>query len=81
MSKQQTKTDTRAYFKAETLLFSDAHYKFYSRALVREAHQRSTMGKKMKQSTHLRKFGNHVTVHRPPAQETVRPHHRHTNVK
>ena len=29
-------------------------------------------------STHPRKFGNHVTVHRPLA---VRPHHRHTNVK
>ena len=28
-------------------------------------------------STHPRKFGNHVTVHRPP---TVRPHHRTTNV-
>ena len=27
-------------------------------------------------STYPRKFGNHVTVHRPP----VRPHHRHTNV-
>ena len=27
-------------------------------------------------STHPRKFGNHVTVHRPP----VRPHHRATNV-
>ena len=27
-------------------------------------------------STHPRKFGNHVTVHRPP----VRPHQRATNV-
>ena len=27
--------------------------------------------------THPRKFGNHVTVHRPTA---VRPHHRKTNV-
>ena len=27
-------------------------------------------------STHPRKLGNHVTVHRPP----VRPHHRETNV-
>ena len=33
-------------------------------------------GKKMWQSTHPRKFGNHVTV-RP----TVRPHHRQTNAK
>ena len=37
-------------------------------------------------STHPRKFGNHVTVHRPPARPLpvrplpVRPHHRHTNV-
>ena len=28
------------------------------------------------ESTHPRKFGNHVTVHRPP----FRPHHRATNV-
>ena len=28
-------------------------------------------------STHPRKFGNHVTVHRPP----VRPHHRVPNVQ
>ena len=28
-------------------------------------------------STHPRKFGNHVTVHRPP----VRPHHRATNIQ
>ena len=28
-------------------------------------------------STHPRKFGNHVTVHRPP----VRPHHRKTSVQ
>ena len=32
---------------------------------MREARQRSTVGKKMKQSTHARKFGNHVTVHQP----------------
>ena len=31
--------------------------------LDREERQQSTMGKKMKQSTHPRKFGNHVTVH------------------
>ena len=32
-------------------------------------------------STHPRKFGNHVTVHRPPARPLpVRPHHRDTNV-
>ena len=32
-------------------------------------------------STHPRKFGNHVTVHRPPALPLpVRPHHRHTNI-
>ena len=31
----------------------------------------------LSKSTHSRKFGNHVTVHRPP---TVRPHHRKTNV-
>ena len=32
-------------------------------------------------STHPRKFGNHVTVHRPPARPLpVRLHHRHTNV-
>ena len=32
-------------------------------------------------STHPRKFGNHVTVHRPSAYPLpVRPHHRHTNV-
>ena len=32
-------------------------------------------------STHPRKFGNHVTVHRPPAHSLpVRPHHRETNV-
>ena len=30
-------------------------------------------------STHPRKFGNDVTVHRAPP--TVRPHHRNTNVK
>ena len=42
-------------------------YMYYSGALAREARLRST---------HPRKFGNHVTV-RP----TVRPHHRHTNVK
>ena len=30
----------------------------------------------LSKSTHPRKFGNHVTVHRPP----VRPHHRTTNV-
>ena len=29
MSKQQTKTGTRDYVTAVTLLFSDAHYKFY----------------------------------------------------
>ena len=27
-------------------------------------------------STHPRKFGNHVTVHRPTERSTVRPHHR-----
>ena len=32
---------------------------------MREARQRSTVGKKIKQSTHARKFGNHVTVHQP----------------
>ena len=33
-------------------------------------------------STHPRKFGNHVTVHRPPARcPPVRPHHRATNVQ
>ena len=33
-------------------------------------------------STHPRKFGNHVTVHRPPARPLpVRPHHRATNVQ
>ena len=32
-------------------------------------------------STHPRKFGNHVTVHRPPALPPVRPHHRKTNVQ
>ena len=31
----------------------------------------------LSKSTHPRKFGNHVTIHRPPA---VRPHHRKTNV-
>ena len=41
--------------------------------LAREARQRSTMGKKMKQSTHPRKFGNHVTVHRPTAHPRDRP--------
>ena len=46
----------------------------YSKALSRETRQRSTVGKKMKQSTHPRKFGNHVTVHRPPARESVCPH-------
>ena len=33
-------------------------------------------------STHPRKFGNHVTVHHPPARcLPVRPHHRATNVQ
>ena len=27
----------------------------------------------MKQSTHPRKFGNHVTVHQPPARPSDRP--------
>ena len=31
----------------------------------------------LSKSTHPRKLGNHVTVHRPP----VRPHHRKTNVQ
>ena len=31
-------------------------------------------------STRPRKFGNHVTVHRPPARPSVRPHHRETSV-
>ena len=43
--------------------------------------QRSTLGKELWKTTHPRKFGNHVTVHRPPDRPTVRPHHRHTNVK
>ena len=30
----------------------------------------------VRQSTHRRKFGNHMTVHRPP----VCPHHGETNV-
>ena len=34
--------------------------------LAREERQRRTMDKKMKQYTHPRKFGSHVTVHRPP---------------
>ena len=45
--------------------------------------QRSTMRKKMKKTTHPRKFGNQYTDRppaRPPARETVRPHHRATNV-
>ena len=33
--------------------------------------QRSTMGKKMWSSTHPRKFGNHVTVHRRPERPSV----------
>ena len=33
-------------------------------------------------STHARKFGNHVPVHRPPARSLpVRPHYRDTNAK
>ena len=32
-------------------------------------------------STHPRKFGNYVTVHRPPALPPVRPHHRKTSVQ
>ena len=32
-------------------------------------------------STHPRKFGNYVTVHRPPALPPARPHHRKTNVQ
>ena len=40
-----------------------------SGALAREARLRSTMGSK---STHPRKFGNHVTVHRPqPARPSA----------
>ena len=31
-------------------------------------------------STHPRKFGNHMTVHRPSERATARPHHRATNV-
>ena len=45
----------------------------YSGALAREERQRSTMGKKMKLSTHPRKFGTHVTVHRPTARPRDRP--------
>ena len=36
-----------------------------------EARQRSTMGKKMKQPTHPRKFDNHVTVHRPSDHQSA----------
>ena len=35
--------------------------------------QRSTMGKKMWLTTHPRKFGNYVTVHRPTDRPTDRP--------
>ena len=46
----------------------------------REARQRSTMGKKMKWSTHPRKFGNHVTVHRLTARPPERPSVRTTGI-
>ena len=50
------------------ILFND--YYLYSKVIIAELSgakraQRSTMGKKMRQYTHSRKFGNHVTVHRP----------------
>ena len=41
-----------------------------SGALAREARLRSTIVSK---STHPRKFGNHVTVHRPPAARLSAP--------
>ena len=47
------------------ILFND--YSLCSKLIIAELSgaQRSTMGKKMRQYTHSRKFGNHVTVHRP----------------
>ena len=39
---------------------------------AKRAH-RSTMGRKMWLTTHPRKFGNHVTVHRPTARPPERP--------
>ena len=44
----------------------------YSGPLAREVRHWSTVGKKMKYSTQPRKFGNHVTVHRPPERPSVR---------
>ena len=44
--------------------------------LIAELHAREAP--ELSKSTHPRKFGNHVTVHRSPL--TVRPHHRKTNV-
>ena len=34
----------------------------------------------LSKSTHPRKFGNHMTVHRPSERASARPHHRATNV-
>ena len=57
-------------------LFSGLNSKLYSgasRAARGAAHGRCPIGKKMWQSTHPRKFGNHVTVHRPTDRPTDRP--------
>ena len=49
-------------------------------ALAREVRERSTMGKKMKLSTHPRKFCNHVTVHQPTYRPPERPSVRTTGI-
>ena len=43
MSKQQTKSGTRDYVTAVTLLFSDAHYKFYIKIENNAPHKRLNM--------------------------------------
>ena len=53
-------------------------FKIVAELLRAKRAQRSTMGKKMKLSTHPRKFGNHVTVC-SPARPTVRPPAPQTN--
>ena len=49
-------------------------FSIFGRSFIAERASRAPWVSK---STHPRKFGNHVTVHRT----TVRPHHRHTNEK